>query len=147
MRATLRRWLLGPATTRSQTPPGRYLLVYDDGCGFCLASARWLLRRSQSALEIVPCSEARARGVLLDLQERELWSSAHLVTPDGVEHHGGSAVTRALRLARGGWIVRPLDLPGIVVARELGYALVARNRHRISRVAGARCDGDEREAS
>jgi len=121
-----------PAPTTAKVPPGRYLLVYDDGCGFCTVAARWLRRRAHTDVELVGLSELDASRTILDtLAERQLWSSAHIVTPAGREYHGGEAITRALRFTRYSVVGRALDLPGLRWLRAAGYLLVATNRRHL----------------
>jgi len=121
-----------PAPTTAKVPPGRYLLVYDDGCGFCTTAARWLKRRAHTDVELVGLSELDASRTILDtLAERQLWSSAHFVTPAGREYHGGEAITRALRVTRYCVLGRGLDLPGLRWVRAAGYRLVSKYRGRL----------------
>lgn len=76
-------------------------------------------------------------GYLGSVSRPEFEASAHLVTPAGREYHGGEAITRALRLWRWGWLVRPLDMPALTFARAAGYRLIARNRGRLGRLQRA----------
>ncbi|HMO97324.1 MAG TPA: DCC1-like thiol-disulfide oxidoreductase family protein, partial [Tepidiformaceae bacterium] len=93
---------------------------------------RWIGRRARRPLDLVGLSAYDVNdGYLGALTPAERGESAHLVTPRGVEYHGGEAITRALRLWRWGWLVRPLDWPGLSLFRAMGYRLVARNRGRI----------------
>lgn len=130
-----RTWVRDLPPTRSARPPGRYVLVYDDGCAFCTAAARWVERKARLPLELMALSAVEsASGLLGSLTAEQLAASAHFITSAGREYHGGEAITRALRLWRWGWLVRPLDWPGVTVLRALGYQLTARNRGLIGRV-------------
>lgn len=132
-------WFRDLPPTRSQRPPGRYVLVYDDGCAFCTAAARWIERRARRPLELVGLSAISGEsGLLGSLTREQLAASAHLITPAGREYHGGEAITRALRLWRWGWLARPLDWPGATVLRAAGYQLIARNRGLVGRVLRVR---------
>jgi predicted DCC family thiol-disulfide oxidoreductase YuxK len=128
-----------PAPTRSRAPLPTDLLVYDDDCGLCTAAARWLDRHSRRPLQIVPMSTLPIAGVLEGLDAVAMASSAHYVTPEGREFHGGESITRALRLVRGGELAGLFDLPMLRVVRAGLFRLVARNRNGISRLLGLRC--------
>lgn len=126
-----------PPPTQSARPPGQPLLVYDGECGFCLATACWVQRRAGGSLALLTFEEAARRGGVLDaLHEDEVRRSAHFITAEGVEYHGGAAVTRALRLGRGGRAAALLDVPPLSVARDALYAVVARQRGRLGWLAG-----------
>ena len=125
--------ILGRSATRSRIAPGRALLVYDDDCGLCRRAARFVARRAVEQLELVPFSALPRAGILEQLGQRELWASAHFVSSDGVEYHGGESVTRAARLLPGGGAVAVLDRPLLRGLREIGYRLVAWQRDRIAR--------------
>ena len=111
------------------------ILVYDDDCGFCTRSARFIRRHSGgSAIDIVGFSdltpEQRAR---LPVDFRDC---AHLITDETV-YSCGEAVEQAFartKLVPIG-LPRVLDtVPGYPLVRERGYRLVADNRGRISRL-------------
>ena len=70
--------------------------------------------------------------ILTHLGHRQILASGHYITPDGNEYHGGESITRALRLVRFGVVFGLLDLWGVALLRELGYALVAGNRPLLS---------------
>ena len=125
--------ILGRSATRSRIAPGRALLVYDDDCHLCRRVARFVARRAIEQLELVPFSALPRAGILEQLGQRELWASAHFVSSDGVEYHGGESVTRAARLLPGGGAVAVLDRPLLRGLREIGYRLVAWQRDRIAR--------------
>jgi predicted DCC family thiol-disulfide oxidoreductase YuxK len=109
------------------------VLVYDGGCPFCIATARWLQRHAREPVRLVTFDEVGASGVLVGMGRDASEAAAHFVTPDGGEYHGGAAVTRALRLLRFGGVAAVLDLPVASLARDAGYAVVARLRPWLSR--------------
>jgi predicted DCC family thiol-disulfide oxidoreductase YuxK len=125
--------VLGRAPTRSRIPTGRHLLVYDDACDFCTAAAAYLQLRVP-ALEAVGFRALPIEGVLESLDDAAIHASAHLVTPEGIEYHGGEAITRACRLVPGLEPVAYLDRPVLRGLRELGYRAIAGQRARVSRV-------------
>ncbi len=122
--------------TRSERPPGEHLLVYDGECAFCSRSAAFVRRRARAPVKLVPFTELDGLGVLTSLDAAQVERSAHYVTPDGVEYHGGESITRSLRLVRFGAAAGLLDLWGLKLLRELLYALVAGNRSLFSTLLG-----------
>ena len=85
---------------------------------------------------LVQFSELGGWGVLTLLDTDQVARSAHYVTPEGVEYHGGESITRSLRLVPFGAAVAWLDLWGLALIREIVYALVAGNRSLVSRLLG-----------
>lgn len=127
--------VLGRRPTRSRVAPGRHLLVYDDHCGLCMVLALGIQLRAAD-LAVVGFSDLAHEGVLDALDHDALMASAHYVTPEGIEYHGGEAVTRVLRLVPGGQTAAWLDWPVARGLREIGYRLVAGQRPRISKLLG-----------
>ena len=130
MRAFLR---FHPAT-RAATPPAAHLIVYDGDCRFCLFSAEFIRKHSRAGVTLVSFSELPQHDLLGSLDQRQILASAHYITPQGIEYHGGESITRALRLLPGGWIFGLFDLWGVTLVRELTYSLVASNRHVFSKL-------------
>ena len=87
-------------------------------------------------MRLVPFSKLEGWRVLTSLDAEQIARSAHYVTPEGVEYHGGESITRSLRLVRFGTAAGLLDLWGLALVRELLYALVAGNRSLVSRFLG-----------
>ena len=111
--------------TRSAKAPGKHILVYDGDCHFCSRLAEFLHRRSRFHLTLFAFSDFGEGELLATLEQNEILSSAHYITPDGSEYHGGESVTRAARLLPFGSIAGVLDLWVVSWLREVGYALVA----------------------
>ena len=120
--------------TRAARSPGCYVFVYDGDCGFCTRTARALAARARRKIRLVPFAEVPADEILGALTPEQIRASSHCITPDGREYHGGESVTRLLRLLPGGRLLAPFDLPGLSLLRELGYAVVARNRALVGKV-------------
>lgn len=129
--------LLGRRPTRSRLAPTRHLLIYDDACGLCSFAATFIRMRAPE-VDLAGFSQLPRDGVLEHLDRVAVESSVHLVTPEGVEYHGGEAVTRLLRLLPGLEVVRFLDWPVLRGLREIGYRVVATQRARVSRLLGVR---------
>ena len=111
--------------TRSAKAPGEHILVYDRDCHFCSRLAEFLRRRSRVDLTLVAFSDLGDGELLATLEQNEILASAHYITPDGSEYHGGESVTRAARLLPFGSIAAVLDLWVASWLREVGYTLVA----------------------
>ena len=133
----LAAWLLGRRPTQARLAPGRHVLVYDGDCGLCTGAAWLVARRTTAQLDLVPFAELPRDGLLEALDGDEVRASAHYVTPEGLEYHGGEAVTRVSRLLPGLALLRVLDWPLLRGFREIGYRLVATQRARVSRLLGA----------
>jgi predicted DCC family thiol-disulfide oxidoreductase YuxK len=101
-------------------------LFYDDDCGLCTRSVRWLALRT-SGVEYEKLSEG--------LGEQ---SAVLLETEDGAHLHGVDAISVVLRQCGTPWraVGSALLLPGVAQLSAKGYRLVARNRSRISRKLG-----------
>ncbi|WEL22525.1 DUF393 domain-containing protein [Halorhabdus sp. BNX81] len=107
-------------------------LVYDDDCGFCTRSARFVARHG--AVELVGFSELSPS--LRDRLPPDYRTCAHLVTEDAV-YSCGESIERAL--AETELVPAPLfgvfrALPGYPSLREWGYRRIAENRGPIGRL-------------
>ncbi len=111
-------------------------MVYDDACRFCRLSAGFVRGRASVPVRLVPFSELDGWAVLTLLDPEQVARSAHYVTPEGVEYHGGESITRSLRLVPFGAAAELFDLWGLALVREIVYALVAGNRSLVSRLLG-----------
>ena len=105
------------------------VLVYDGDCGFCTRSAQWAMRRAHG-MQVVPWQQADL--VSLGLTADQCGSAVQFVR-DGTVRSGGAAVAEALRecglpYRAAGRLLGARALRPLV---ERGYALVARNRHRL----------------
>lgn len=106
-------------------------MLYDGSCGFCRASVARMLRRDR-------------RGVLRAEPSPVRTGSVRVRLADGSELAGARAVLKVLEhTGWGGW-ARLLASRPLVDVLELGYRLVARNRHRLSRLPWFRhaCEGE-----
>lgn len=115
----------------------RLQVLYDADCGFCTRTARLLRRLDRSArLELVPLQGARS--VVPDApSEDRLLDRMHVRDGEG---HWSIGSEGWLRIAGAVPALRPLailaHLPFVRPFVEPVYALIARNRHRISRLFG-----------
>ena len=128
---------MGPAL--AGTAPA--VLIYDDECAMCRASALWLMRLALTggALEILPCrAEARAAR-FPQVPEAACLVAMQLVLADGRVLAGADAVPELLRRVRGlGWVAAVFALPGMRPLARRVYGWIAKNRMRISCSLGDR---------
>jgi predicted DCC family thiol-disulfide oxidoreductase YuxK len=116
-------------------PAARAVLVYDDECPMCRASALWLMRlaRSGGRLEILPCRSPVRAARFPRITEDACLTAMQLVLPDGRLLAGADAVPELLRRIRGlGWLATVFALPGMRPLARRVYGWIARNRMRIS---------------
>jgi len=113
------------------------ILVYDDDCGFCTWSARFVAARS--SVELVGFSELT--DDLLERLPEEYEDCAHLVTEEEVYSCGAGMEEAFLRTDLGEEVREPVgflrqfeDYDDI---REQGYRLVADNRDLFGKVLSA----------
>jgi predicted DCC family thiol-disulfide oxidoreductase YuxK len=113
----------------------QYTLVFDGSCGLCRGIIQWIAgQRPRVALRFVDYHDAKAMEEL-PVRFEEADQSVILLTPSGAKLKGYRATVAMVRLLPGirriAPVMRALWPVGIV-----GYALVTRYRHRISRVLG-----------
>ena len=117
------------------------VLLYDADCGFCRWAVDKLLAWDRAGrLRPAALQSPQADRLLPGLDEETKMASWHLVI-DGKVYSGGAAAAPLLRLLPGGRPVAPVvaAFPGMT---DHAYRLVARNRDRFGRLAGARCEVD-----
>ena len=125
------------------------VILYDEDCGFCRWAVDKLLAWDRAGrLRPAALQGPQADRLLRGLNEETKMASWHLVI-DGNVYSGGAVAAPLLRLLPGGRPLAPVvaAFPGV---SDRGYRLVARNRDRFGRLAGARCEVDparRREAS
>lgn len=104
------------------------ILVYDDDCGFCTWSARYVAGRS--SVELVGFSELTDE--LLERLPEDYEDCAHLLTDDEVYSCGAGMEEAFLRTDLGEQLREPVgflrEFEEYERAREEGYRLVADNR-------------------
>ncbi|HUR61064.1 MAG TPA: DCC1-like thiol-disulfide oxidoreductase family protein [Candidatus Thermoplasmatota archaeon] len=142
--AALRAIAAGAAPPRPDAH-SRWLL-YDGGCGFCKRWCDWAARRTVD-VQYVPCQEAQAIRLQAGIGEAACLEAAFFVetTAQGVARveKGAGAIHAVLGRFAGRrrvlWRMLALTyrLEGVRQAQDVGYGLVARNRHRITEEACA----------
>ncbi len=113
--------------------PDRWIVLYDDDCGFC----KWLLsgllaRDRERRLRPVGLRTSLAAELLADLEPQARMASWHLIEPGGRRLSGGDAIAPLLRELPAG------RLPAGAFARlpratDRGYRWVADHRSGLSR--------------
>ena len=111
---------------------GKHLVLWDGDCGFCRRSIEWVERHDRGELECIPYQHAPPTVLTKELR-RECAEAVHVITNNGRVLRGGRAWLFMLRAI--GWhnVAALLGTPPFFWLTELGYRLVARNRHRLSR--------------
>jgi predicted DCC family thiol-disulfide oxidoreductase YuxK len=118
-----------PHTARSITGTMATLLQFDDDCGLCTHSVRWLVRKGfDGELEGLPAAEA---------------GESVVAVVDSEVLRGVAAVSAALMRCRPPWpwVGRLLRLPGVRRVAGWIYPAIASRRGRISaRLGWQRCE-------
>jgi predicted DCC family thiol-disulfide oxidoreductase YuxK len=113
------------------------ILVYDDDCGFCTWSARFVAARS--TVELVGFSELTDE--LLERLPEDYEDCAHLVTDEEVFSCGAGMEEAFLRTDLGEELREPVgflrQFEDYDRVRERGYRLVADNRDLFGKVLSA----------
>ena len=108
-------------------------MLYDADCGICAAAARLVQRRA--TISAVAIQSTTGAELLADLDPTARLSAFHVTTSDGKRWTGGDALAPLARELPGGRVVAPL-LERFPAGTDKTYALVARNRARLSRLLG-----------
>lgn len=121
----------GDSAVDNRRPP-QPLVLYDGDCGFCarsvaLTRGRWF--RAGVAVEAFQRADLLVHNLTVDKCAEVL----HVVDTDGVVHVGSDAVAVVLRESRLPWpaVGAVLRLPGVRRLAQLGYAAVAKRRHKL----------------
>ncbi|CAN5450975.1 hypothetical protein BH20CHL6_BH20CHL6_05860 [soil metagenome] len=133
--STVAHQVMARLSTRAPEP--RLRVLYDGDCGFCTRSAD-LLRRldRQGRLDLIPLQ--LAAETMADVPDTDaLLEAMHVRDARGRWSVGGAAW---IRISQEIALLRPIGLlarlPIIRRLVEPTYALVADNRHRLSRLLG-----------
>jgi predicted DCC family thiol-disulfide oxidoreductase YuxK len=109
----------------------RTILLYDEDCGFCRRSVRWVIARTAGRVDPVPVRSPVADELLAGMDPRERLASWHLLTRDGVVRSAEDVVPELLRLMPK-WRVLASPAAGLKRPLRWAYRSVARHRHRLS---------------
>ena len=109
----------------------RHVLIFDGDCGFCTSTARFIAARSTTPIEIHAWQLVDVTQ--FGLTEAETARRVYFITK-GEAFGGHLALAQVLWLQRGigwkalGWL---MTVPPTCWLASVGYALVARFRHRL----------------
>ncbi|WP_255989343.1 thiol-disulfide oxidoreductase DCC family protein [Chitinolyticbacter albus] len=115
------------------------IAYYDGSCPFCSQSMYALRRRAPDALQLVDAADPAFDAAQSGHTRAELMHSLHVQDAAGTEYVGVAAVCAVFKAARLGWLVWPLRLRALQPLWFRAYALLARQRYRLSQAAGLDC--------
>ncbi len=125
---------------------GRWAVLYDADCGFCMWVLSLLLRWDrEQRLRPIALQGDEAESLLRELAPAERMASWHLISPRGERRSGGGALPPLLRLLRFG------RAPAAALQRmprvtDWAYRWVAGHRSQLSRLVPSKAKrrGSER---
>lgn len=108
----------------------RPLLVYDGGCRFCRASARFIAKLDGAArFAMLEMHDERAAPYVCFVSDADRFKSFHVIDPDGATHSRGSGAIVTLATLRSTTLLgRALRFLRLTILMDILYAGVARNR-------------------
>jgi predicted DCC family thiol-disulfide oxidoreductase YuxK len=116
-------------------PPGKYIVLYDGHCPFCVARAKNITTLGRRGA--IVATDFQGSGALdrfPGITHDACMHAMHLVTPDGRVYRGFEAGVRAVATRRVlGWPAFLYYLPGFRQLCDRLYTLVAANRYRLRR--------------
>lgn len=118
----------------------QFKLFYDGECPFCRREVAWLKRRDRAGK--LATEDIAALGfdpAFYGLKHDEVSRVLHGVTADGTVLRGMDAVREAYRTVGLGLLVAPTRLPVARTIADCLYALFARNRLTLGRLARRDC--------
>jgi predicted DCC family thiol-disulfide oxidoreductase YuxK len=119
----------------------RLKLLYDGECPFCRREVEWLKRRDRDGhLAMEDIAAPGFTSAQYGLTREEVMGVLHGVLPDGRVVRRVEAIRQAYRAVGLGWLVAPTRLPVIRWVLDCLYGAFARNRVRLGRLFGRRCE-------
>jgi predicted DCC family thiol-disulfide oxidoreductase YuxK len=113
------------------TDSSRHVLIFDGGCGFCTTAANFVVARSSVSIEAVAWQLTDV--TVFGLTEVQTAARVYFVT--GGEAFGGHLAFAQILWAQRNWALKAvgwlLTIPPFCWLGLIGYALVARFRHRL----------------
>jgi predicted DCC family thiol-disulfide oxidoreductase YuxK len=118
-----------------------FKLLYDGDCPFCRREAEWLKRRDRRGnLTLENIAAIGFDPAKYGLTREEVMGVLHGILPDGRIVRRLEAVRQAYQAAGLGWLVAPTRLPIVRGALDRMYLVFARNRIRLGRLFGRKCE-------
>jgi len=117
---------------------GQVTLFYDADCGFCQGSVEWLLARSRSeTFHPVAYQDEQAMKAFPMVDRTLADKGIQTLGPDGKLRRKAQATGYCLTFVPGWrWLGRLILFPWVAPFAAMGYAVIAGNRHRLSRWMG-----------
>src|ERR1700759_3592826 len=119
----------------ANAPVERPVLIYDGACTFCQMSVLWIAARTGPSVDFVTSQSVRERFSEIPKENFDL--AVQFVDRSGDVSSGGVAVLRALACvpSSGTWMLWLYQKVSALAALfEFLYAIVARNRMRVSKL-------------
>lgn len=133
-----------PVASPRTTPPGRYVVLFDGHCKFCIAQSKNLQAIGKpGALEMRSFQEPGALSDFPGVSYDACMRAMHLVTPKGRVYEGFAAIAHAVATRPVvGWLAYAYYLPGVHMICDGIYALIAAYRYRLmgKAVAAGECE-------
>jgi predicted DCC family thiol-disulfide oxidoreductase YuxK len=115
---------------KPRDPNPKHLVLWDGECGFCRRSVKWLLAHDRfGRLEAVPSQEADISPQL----RAQCQKAVHVIKSDGEILRAGRAMLFCGEQTRWHQLTRIAGWKIFVPFVEMGYALIAKNRHIVSK--------------
>lgn len=115
-----------------QTGEPKPLILWDGACGLCFESVLWLKKRDEDQFIASPF-QAVPEPPMTPALARACEDAVHILQPNGETLRAGKAVLFALGRIGYSKSARILRTPPFIWLVEIGYRLVAQNRHRLTR--------------
>jgi predicted DCC family thiol-disulfide oxidoreductase YuxK len=119
----------------------RFKLLYDGDCPFCrreVAMLKRIDRKNNLAVEDI--AAIGFDPAKYGLTHTEVTGVLHGVFPDGRIVSRLEAIREAYRAVGMGWLVAPMQLPGVHWALDQVYGVFAHNRVWLGTLFGRRCE-------
>lgn len=110
----------------------KWLLIWDGDCGFCQASAAWILAHDRTKTIESITSQRCPRPPMTDELFTRSTYEVLLLDPKGRVLGGADAVFAVLGRSKWGFFAKVLGAPPLIWIMRWGYKIVARNRGWIS---------------
>ena len=122
-------------------PAQPFKLLYDGDCPFCRREVEWLKRRDRNdRLALENIAALGFDPAQYGLTHEEVMGSLHGVLPDGRVVRRVEAIRQAYQAVGLGWLVAPTRLPIVRGMLDRMYGVFARNRIRLGRLFGRKCE-------
>jgi predicted DCC family thiol-disulfide oxidoreductase YuxK len=110
---------------------GKYILLYDGHCPFCVARSKNLAALARlGTVHIVDFQEPATLAPFPELSHEACMQAMHLITPDGRVYRGFEAAVQAVATRPIlGWFAYVYYVPGLRQLCEWMYRFIATHRY------------------